>query len=164
MNKIISIIDKTLACSLILLMTAIVLSVLWQVLSRYLLQSPSSGSEEIARFLLIWISLLGAAYSYRIKLHLGLDIVVKRMQPTQQVLATVFCHLSVLFFSIVVLILGGYYLVTLTFNPVQVSPALGLNIGYVYMVLPLTGILISVYALNDLYVIWKNHFNVKAIT
>jgi TRAP-type C4-dicarboxylate transport system permease small subunit len=163
MNKIIQIIDKTLAFSLMFLMTAIVLSVLWQVLSRYLLQSPSSGSEEIARFLLIWISLFGAAYSYRIKLHLGLDIVVKRMPPTKQVLATIFCHLAVLVFSTLVMILGGYYLVNLTFNPVQISPALGLQVGYVYMALPLTGILICIYAINDLYLIWKEYFNVKEI-
>ena len=163
MNRIIQMIDKTLAFSLIFLMTAIVLSVLWQVLSRYLLQSPSSGSEEIARFLLIWISLLGAAYSYRIKLHLGLDIVVKRMSPIKQVLATIFCYLAVLLFSILVLILGGYYLVNLTFNPIQISPALGLHIGYIYMALPLTGILISIYAMNDLYLIWKEHFNMKEI-
>lgn len=163
MNKIIQIIDKTLAFSLMFLMTAIVFSVLWQVLSRYLLQSPSSGSEEIARFLLIWISLFGAAYSYRIKLHLGLDIVVKRMPPTKQVLATIFCHLAVLIFSALVLILGGYYLVSLTFNPIQISPALGLHIGYVYMALPLTGILISIYAINDLYLMWKESFNVEVI-
>jgi TRAP-type C4-dicarboxylate transport system permease small subunit len=163
MNKIIQIIDKTLAFSLMFLMTAIVLSVLWQVLSRYLLQSPSSGSEEIARFLLIWISLFGAAYSYRIKLHLGLDIVVKIMPPTKQILATIFCHLAVLIFSALVLILGGYYLVSLTFNPIQISPALGLHIGYVYMALPLTGILISIYAINDLYLMWKERFNVEGI-
>ena len=163
MNKLIQVIDKTLAFSLIFLMAAIVVSVLWQVLSRYLLQSPSSGSEEIARFLLIWISLFGAAYSYRIKLHLGLDIVVKRMPPTRQVLATIFCHLAVLVFSILVLILGGYNLVSLTFNPIQISPALGLHIGYVYMALPLTGVLISLYAVNDLYLIWKEHFTVKGI-
>lgn len=163
MNRIIQMIDKALGFSLIFLMTAIVLSVLWQVLSRYLLQSPSSGSEEIARFLLIWISLFGAAYSYRIKLHLGLDIVVKRMPPTKQVLATIFCYLAVLLFSILVLILGGYYLVNLTFNPIQISPALGLHIGYIYMALPLTGILISIYAMNDLYLIWKEHFNMKEI-
>ncbi len=161
MNKVIHVIDKTLAISLMFLMIAIVLSVLWQVLSRYLLQSPSSGSEEIARFLLIWISLFGAAYSYRVKLHLGLDIVVKRMPAEKQVLTTIFCYLIVLIFSILVLILGGYYLVNLTFNPIQISPALGWHIGYVYSALPLTGILISIYAINDLYLVFREHSNIK---
>ena len=67
-----------------LLMLAIVLIVCWQVLSRYLLHSPSSISEEIARFLLIWISLIGAVYCYRTKAHLGLDILTNKLAEKQQ--------------------------------------------------------------------------------
>ncbi|WP_159820934.1 TRAP transporter small permease [Colwellia sp. 20A7] len=161
MNKIVSVIDYLLKYMLIFLIIAIVLAVLWQVLSRYLLTSPSSGSEEIARFLLIWISLLGAAYSYRIKLHLGLDIVVKKMSDKQQQFATMFCHFMVLLFSLLVLLVGGSNLVLITFNPVQISPALGFHIGYVYTVLPLTGFLMSVYALNELMLSVKSKSSVQ---
>ncbi|WP_426359297.1 TRAP transporter small permease [Pseudocolwellia sp. HL-MZ19] len=161
MSSIIRIIDKMLSISLMFLMVAIVFAVLWQVLSRYLLQSPSSGSEEIARFLLIWISLLGAAYSYRVKLHLGLDIVTKRMPDKQQKLTAIFCHVVVLIFSLLVLVLGGSYLVLLTLNPIQISPALGIYIGYVYMVLPLTGFLMSAYALNEIVLIMQNNLSVE---
>ena len=155
MNKLITAIDKLLQASLIAMMSLIILSVLWQVLSRYLLQTPSSGSEELARFLLIWISLLGAVYSYRIKLHLGIDVLVKKMQPNPQLVTTLFCHLVVFAFSVAVLGFGGSKLVLLTFNPVQISPALGFHMGYIYLVLPLSGVLMSIYALNELAATWQ---------
>ncbi len=155
MNNIISAIDKVLKISLIVMLSAIILAVLWQVLSRYLLQSPSSGSEEIARFLLIWISLLGGVYSYRMKMHLGLDVLVKKMPPKQEWASQILCHLLVLAFSMSVLVVGGFNLVLLTFNPVQISAALGIHMGYVYMVLPLSGILMSFSALNELLTTWQ---------
>ena len=79
MNKIIRIIDAFLTRFLILLMLLLVGSVLWQVISRYVFASPSSWTEEIARFLLIWISLSGAVYAFRTGMHLGLDILPKKL-------------------------------------------------------------------------------------
>ena len=55
------IIDKGLELSLIFLMAFLVVDVLWQVLSRYILVSPSSVTDELAGYLLIWVGLLGAA-------------------------------------------------------------------------------------------------------
>jgi hypothetical protein len=65
MKKLTKILDAVLSRVLILLMFLLVVSVLWQVISRYVFSSPSSWTEELARFLLIWISLLGAAYAFR---------------------------------------------------------------------------------------------------
>lgn len=144
------------------MMSLIILSVLWQVLSRYLLQTPSSGSEELARFLLIWISLIGAVYSYRVKLHLGLDVLVNKLPHNQQVATQLFCHVAILFFSLAVLVFGGVKLVLLTFNPVQISPALGFHMGYVYLVLPLSGVLMTLYAVNELMVTWQQRAKVEA--
>ncbi len=61
-----------------LAMAAIVLVVTWQVFSRFIIQSPSSFTEELSRFLLIWIGILGAAYAYKTKAHLGLDLFVEK--------------------------------------------------------------------------------------
>ena len=65
MQSLLSPLDKFLRGMLVFLMTAMVFSVSWQVVSRYLFSSPSSWTEEVARFLLIWIGTLGAAYAFR---------------------------------------------------------------------------------------------------
>jgi len=146
MNKFINKLDFLIEKLLILLILAIVLIVTWQVLSRYLLHSPSSVSEEVARFLLIWISLIGAVYCYRTKAHLGLDIITNKLAMQQQKIAAIFTHVMVFLFSALVLVIGGCRLVTLAFEPVQYSPALDVPMGYIYSVLPLSGLLLCLYA------------------
>lgn len=67
-------IDVVLKWTLIALMAFSVLNVLWQVFTRFVLHHPASYTEELARYLLIWIGLLGAAYAAGNKLHLAIDL------------------------------------------------------------------------------------------
>ncbi len=141
-------IDKLLALTLTILMALMVLDVTWQIFTRYAMASPSSWTEELARFLLIWIGLLGAAWAYRMRAHLGLSYLVeKRSAPTQQKLA-IFGYLASALFALLVLVYGGTQLVLLTLKLNQVSASLGLKIGYIYMIIPVSGVLITIYALD----------------
>ena len=72
-------IDKALAAVLTSLMAGMVMAVTWQVFTRFILPRPSSVTEELARFLLIWIGVLGAAYALRTKSHLGIDVLAGRL-------------------------------------------------------------------------------------
>ena len=82
MQKIINILDTILKNVLVLLMVALVTAVSWQVISRYGFSTPSSWTEEVARFLLIWIGVLGAAWAFRTGVHLGLDVLPKKLTGT----------------------------------------------------------------------------------
>ncbi|MED5525170.1 MAG: TRAP transporter small permease [Pseudomonadota bacterium] len=142
--------DLALKWVLIAAMAAIVLVVSWQVLSRYVLQSPSSNTEEMARFLLIWVGMLGAAYSYRMKAHLGLSLLTDRLGPVQGRRADALVHLCVLLFAGAVMVAGGYHLMSLTLELKQVSAAMGIEMGWVYSVVPLSGLLMMFYACEHL--------------
>jgi TRAP-type C4-dicarboxylate transport system permease small subunit len=140
-------ISKVLEIFLIILMSVIVIDVTWQVFTRFILQDPSSFTEELAGFLLIWIGLLGASYAVYTKAHLGIDILARKMDVAgRRVLDTVIYSIVILF-SFFILVLGGLRLVNITFTLNQISPAMGLPMGYVYIVLPLTGILIIYYSI-----------------
>jgi len=147
MNKLTKLIDRLLALTLTLLMATLVINVIWQVGSRYLLGDPSSFTEEAARFLLLWIGLLGGCYAYRTRSHLGLDIVTKQLAEPLQRLAAAIVLFATVTFAFVVLIYGGGRLVWLTLYLNQTSAALGIPMGYVYLVLPLSGVLITYYSL-----------------
>lgn len=151
MNRLVAFFDRVLGTCLMLLMLSIVLTVTWQVLARYVLQAPSSGSEELARFLLIWIGLLGSVYCYRTQMHLGLNIVTKKMTTNNQKYAELFSQVIVLIFASAVLVLGGAKLVHLTFNPIQTSAALGIEVGFIYCILPLSGLLFCFYASIEIF-------------
>ena len=147
MKKLIALIDHTLASALALFMAALLVNILWQVASRFLLNTPSSYTEELARFLLLWIGMLGGCYAYRQHSHLGLDVVVSRLPPARQRLLAKLVTATVIAFAVLVLGYGGGYLVWLTLELEQISAAMGIPMGYVYSVLPLSGALITFYAL-----------------
>jgi len=151
MIKLIAGLDRIIERALITLMILIVLSVSWQVFSRYLLQTPSSTSEEIARFLLIWISMIGAVYCYRTKAHLGLNILTNKMKAKQKKSAELLSHVLVFSFSALVLVVGGSQLVNLSYHPVQTSPALNLPMGLIYLILPMSGLLFCFYAVVECF-------------
>lgn len=140
--------DLLLNSSLILCMAGLVITILWQVASRFLLNDPSSYTEEIARFLLIWIGMLGGCYAYRSKSHLGLDLLTTKLSPAAQRMASIAVTLVVILFAVVVLGYGGGRLVWLTLELHQTSASLGIPMGYVYSVLPISGVLLVLYSFN----------------
>ena len=131
---------------LAVLMSAMVGSVVWQVLSRYLFVVPAPWTEELARFLLIWIGMLGAAFAYGQGSHLGIDLVAGKLQVSGRRALHVAVHLICLLFAATVLVVGGGALVMMTWDLKQYSAAMALPIAYVYAVIPASGALICLFA------------------
>jgi|TARA_B100001964_G_scaffold148001_1_gene163080 TRAP-type C4-dicarboxylate transport system permease small subunit len=143
-------VDRTLDMVVIALMAALVLDVLWQVSTRYLLGAPSSWSEELATFLLIWLTLLAAAVGLRDQAHLGIDYVTSKLQPSGRRRVELFAHGSVAAFCAIVLTYGGSTLAFRTLALDQTSPALGIPMGYVYLALPVGGLAMVWYSVHFL--------------
>ncbi|WP_049724069.1 TRAP transporter small permease [Gilvimarinus polysaccharolyticus] len=148
MKQLTAMIEKILGVFLGLLMAAMVLDVTWQVATRFVLQEPSSYTEELARFLLVWIGILGAAYAYRKKAHLGLDILSQQLEGLAKRKLDIFISLVCSLFACVIMIYGGAKLVLLTLDLGQMSAALQIKIGYLYSVIPLSGVLIVLFSID----------------
>lgn len=127
------IIDKGLELSLIFLMAFLVVDVLWQVLSRYILVSPSSVTDELAGYLLIWVGLLGAAYVSGKNEHLAIDLLLQHIRPSRRKLLRLFIFLIVFLFAVFVLIVGGTWLVYTRFHLGVTSASLEINLGYFFL-------------------------------
>jgi len=148
LSKLVNTLDQLLKVLLVFMMTVLVLDVVWQILTRFVLPQPSSFTEEVARFLLIWISLLGGAFAYRQKLHLGFDLIVSKLSPSHALIVQRICCALVAIFAIAILGVGGSNLVMLTWVLGQHSPVLGISMAYVYSALPLSGFLFLVYSIH----------------
>jgi TRAP-type C4-dicarboxylate transport system permease small subunit len=155
MQFLIKYLDKILATALTLVMAAILLVVSWQVISRYLLKDPSSVTEELARFLLIWIGMLGAVYAYRTNSHLGLNLLLEKISVGAKRLVLILIQLLVIGFSATVLVFGGSELMQLSLELQQISAALSINMGLVYAVLPISGVLLIIYSIANLLALFK---------
>lgn len=149
-SQLVSIIDLALQRLLIVLMALLLIDVSWQVLTRFILENPSSFTEELARFLLIWIGLLGSAHAYKHKMHLGVDIFVKSIPSNLALQVQRLVQVITIIFALAVLGFGGIKLMTLAFYLDQTSAAMQLNMGWVYIALPLSGGLLALFACEQL--------------
>jgi TRAP-type C4-dicarboxylate transport system permease small subunit len=141
---------KGLEWFLVATMALLVVDVVWGVFTRYALGQQAKWSEELARFLLIWVTLLGAAVAFGTRAHLGVDYFVNRLHPAARKWTAVVAHLVVLFFALEVLLHGGARVVSEALALEQTTPALGWKMGHVYLALPISGLFVALYTVENL--------------
>ena len=143
-------IDNILSKLLVIIMGAMVINVLWQVFTRFVMGTPSSFTDELARYLMIWLGILGAAYVSGKNMHVAIDVLPKRFSPaTQKILKNTVAGIIVAF-AFFAFVIGGFRLVYITFVLDQQSAALQIPLAAVYLCLPVSGLLIIYYKVSDL--------------
>ncbi len=135
---------------LVAIMALLVVDVLWQVFTRFVLNNPSSYTEEIARYLMIWVGLLGAGYAAGKKMHVAVDLLPRKLTGRSARSLAVAIHTCTLLFALAVLVGGGTRLVWTMLYLGQTSAGLQIPLGYVYLAVPLSGLLITFYTMCDL--------------
>tara|TARA_Y100000748_G_C15368124_1_gene438570 strand:+ start:24 stop:425 length:402 start_codon:yes stop_codon:yes gene_type:complete len=127
-----------------------VINVLWQVFSRFILGDPSSYTEELARYLMIWVGVLGAAYVSGKNKHVAIDYIPSKFSKTNQFKVKKLVTWIIMIFAFFAFIIGGSRLVYITYILEQFSPALQIPLAFVYLVIPISGILIVYYKVNEI--------------
>jgi TRAP-type C4-dicarboxylate transport system permease small subunit len=130
----------------VVVMAVLVLDVLWQVFTRFVLRDPSSYTEELARYLMIWVGLLGASYAAGKRMHLAVDLLPTRLTGRRKIYLELVIEGFTILFATAVMVIGGARLVWVMLYLGQTSPSLQISLGYVYLVVPLSGLLITFYA------------------
>lgn len=146
MNALRHAVDRILGWTIALLTAVMVINVLWQVFTRFVLGTPSSFTEEAARYMMVWVGLLGAAYASGQKAHLSLDLITAHLQGAKKRASDLFVNSVVLLFALGAMVGGGGRLVWIQLSLGQQSAALQVKLGYVYLVVPLAGMLIAFYS------------------
>ncbi|WP_233530722.1 TRAP transporter small permease [Gelidibacter salicanalis] len=144
-------IDAYLGYVLAIIMGVMVLNVLWQVFTRFVMGAPSSFTDELARYLMIWIGVLGAAYISGRRMHVAIDLLPMRLNKEKQVKLKIFVNCIIILFCFAALVVGGLRLVYITSILDQRSPALQIPLSVVYAIIPISGALIIYYKLSDIY-------------
>jgi TRAP-type C4-dicarboxylate transport system permease small subunit len=143
-------VDKVLANILIVIMSVMVLNVLWQVFTRFIVGTPSSFTDELARYLMIWLGILGAAYVSGKNMHVAIDVLPQRAKPNTQKKIKLLVYVLIIAFAFFALVIGGARLVYITYVLNQQSPALQIPLALVYLAIPISGILIIYYKISDI--------------
>lgn len=145
---------KTMEIFLMILMSVMVIAVVWQVFTRFVINSPSTFTDELSRYLMIWIGIFGGAYTFAIKRHLALEMLMPKLNLKNQYWLQIFINLLVVIFAYAVLVYGGSSIVSSTLEYNQISPSLTLFgneilVGYIYLVSPISGAFIILFGVYD---------------
>lgn len=135
--------DSALLGFLSILVFLIFMAVVWQVFSRYVLRAPAIFTEEIVRFFLVWIGLLGAAYGFGSGKHLSLTLLFNSLKGKAQRNLSFFLIFLTTCMAFFILVYGGISLMIVAKD--QLSSVLAIPMVYVYAILPLSGIITIVY-------------------
>jgi TRAP-type C4-dicarboxylate transport system permease small subunit len=139
------------ACSAVLL--ALVVTILWGWITREF-GNQARWSEELARLLLVWLSLLGAALAYADRAHLGIDLLTGRFDAATARLAALLGHGATAVFALVVLLVGGGALTWERWQSGQLLAALQIPKAWMYAAAPLSGLAFLAFALVFLREAW----------
>lgn len=120
----------------------------WQVITRYILHNPSSITEEFVKFSLIWLSLLSAAYVVGKNGHISITLLSSRLVENKRIIVDILIQISFLAFGSIVMMYGGIKTVLMTVD--QISPALHLSMGLIYLSLPISGGLFIFYSILNI--------------
>ena len=147
-------VNKFLEWSMIVIFALLVLDVLFQVFSRYILGTSFTWTEEFARFSLIWLTIIGAAYLNAKREHLSMDFLYEKFSATNKRKASILIEVFIFLFALIVMVIGGSNLVYTTLHLEQLSGTLRIPLGYIYAIMPFSGLLImcfSIYHISKIY-------------
>ena len=132
-----------------ILLVAMSFLVIYQVFTRYVLNSPSDFTEEIVRYLLIWTGFMGAAYGFCTRQHMALLLLHNKMTPEKRRFLLVFIDALIFIFAFTILTVGGAKLAISARK--EFSALLGISRSLVYSMAPVSGVFIMVAQIINLW-------------
>jgi len=129
----------------LLLLTAMVVSTSLQVISRYLFPMPLSWTEEMSRRLMSWLLFIAAPIAYRKGAQVGVDLFVNYLSATWKKYIHIIVHALIALFSVVMMQQGWIFAAK---SARQISSAINISMKTVYLVIPFSGIMILLFAIE----------------
>lgn len=128
-------------CSLIFALMIIVGT--YQIVTRYVFNKPSTISEELLTYSFTWMAMLGACYVFGKRDHMRMSFLADKLPKKNQTILSIISEIIIAVFSALVLLYGGIAITKLTMA--QMTASLGIPMGYVYIIIPICGIVTIIY-------------------
>ena len=141
-------IDKVLGTVCIVLFAIMVIVGTYQIVTRFVFNSPSTVSEELLTYTFAWMAMFATAYVFGKRDHMKMTFVVDKLSPEKRKILDIVIEVLIIVFAVAVLIYGGFTIMDLTMT--QKTASLGVSMGVIYSVMPVSGILIAVYGVLNI--------------
>lgn len=126
----------------------------YQILVRYVFKSPSTISEELISYSFAWMSMFAASYIFGKRDHMRMVFFIEKFTKNAQKTVAIITEIVILLFALGVLVGGGSYITSLSMT--QMTPALKISMGYIYLVIPVCGVMTSIYSILNIVDLMKN--------
>lgn len=148
MEKFRTALNKALELLAGLSMAVMVILTTYQVIARYIFNSPSTWSEELVGYLFGWSTLFGATIVSGERGHMNIPILVDRMNPGMRKAFHILWEVVAFLFSATILVFGGFQVSKLAMG--QQTSSLNVAVGTFYWVMPICGVIILVYSVLNI--------------
>ena len=136
------VVEKIVRWIVIVLMLVMTVTVSLQIAFRYFFNIPLGWSEELARFSFVWVSFFGASALMRVREHINVTVFVDNFPPRLRAVCVILANLCALIFAYY-FVVGGIALATNEWS--QLAPAMEIPMGWVYVVIPISAILMAIW-------------------
>ena len=141
-------IDMVLSWACAALFALMVIVGTYQIVVRYFFNSPSTVSEELLTYSFTWMALLASAYVFGKRDHMRMGFIADKLTGTPRKVLEIIIEILIMFLAGSVMVYGGWNIMGLTMT--QVTASLGVPMGVIYTVVPLSGILIVIYSILNI--------------
>lgn len=148
MQKLRNIINTVLSTACAFLFAVMVIVGSYQIITRFIFNSPSTVSEELLTYSFAWMALLSSAYVFGKRDHMRMGFLADKITGSKRKVLELIIEALVLVFAATVMVYGGFHIMQLTMT--QKTASLGIPMGVVYTVLPLSGLIIVIYAVLNI--------------
>ncbi len=145
--------EKAVYYTLVVMMIVMTLTVIVQVFLRYVFSFSLSWSEEVARYLMIWVAFLGGSLALQKGLHIGVELFLVRVSSRTRRWVSILSKTFILIF-LIYLTIGGIKITWAVRD--QSSPALLFSMAYAYLSAPVGGFFMAIQAIHSLIEEWAN--------
>lgn len=148
LNNIRKVINTVIKIACILLFGFMVIIGTYQILVRYIFNNPSTISEELLTYSFTWMSLFAAAYVFGKREHMRMGFLADKLNKKKLTILNAIIEIIIIAFALIVMVYGGVSITSLSMT--QKTASLGIPMGYIYIVLPITGIIITLYGILNI--------------
>ena len=148
LNNIRKVINTVIKIACILLFGFMVIIGTYQILVRYIFNNPSTISEELLTYSFTWMSLFAAAYVFGKREHMRMGFLADKLNKKKLTILNAIIEIITIAFALIVMVYGGVSITSLSMT--QKTASLGIPMGYIYIVLPITGIIITLYGILNI--------------
>jgi TRAP-type C4-dicarboxylate transport system permease small subunit len=134
---------------MIVLVTAMMLSLFWQVFTRFVIKIPSIWTEEIARYSFIFLVMIGAALGVKNSVHFGMTLVSDKLHgKVRDIYQRYVINVIILICAIYLVYYGIEF--TRMYGLNRVSPTFLVPMAWVFAIVPISGLLMIVFSFQNI--------------